>query len=97
MKTALGAENHIPWEFRENVVGLVKELKARGYQIVLLEQMQGSVSHDEFEPRFPVCLVVGNEISGVSDELQSLSLRIGQIGELLDEKEMRWLELSEML
>jgi ATP-binding cassette subfamily F protein uup len=29
------------------------------------------------------------------DELQRLSIRIGEIGQLLDEKEMRWLELSE--
>jgi ATP-binding cassette subfamily F protein uup len=29
------------------------------------------------------------------DELQQLSLRIGEIGRLLDEKELRWLELSE--
>ncbi|QEC42709.1 ABC-F family ATP-binding cassette domain-containing protein [Pseudobacter ginsenosidimutans] len=29
------------------------------------------------------------------DELQALSLRIGEIGDLLDEKELRWLELSE--
>jgi len=29
------------------------------------------------------------------DELQRLSLRIGEIDQLLDEKEMRWLELSE--
>jgi ATP-binding cassette subfamily F protein uup len=29
------------------------------------------------------------------DELQKLSMRIGEIGQLLDEKEMRWLELSE--
>lgn len=30
------------------------------------------------------------------EELQSLSIRIGQITEELDQKEMRWLELSEM-
>ena len=30
------------------------------------------------------------------DELQKLSLRIGEIGRLLDEKELRWLELSEL-
>ena len=29
------------------------------------------------------------------DELQRLSVRIGEIDQLLDEKEMRWLELSE--
>lgn len=30
------------------------------------------------------------------DELQQLSVRIGEISRLLDEKEMRWLELSEL-
>ncbi len=31
------------------------------------------------------------------DELQKLSVRIGEVTQLLDEKEMRWLELSEMM
>jgi ATP-binding cassette subfamily F protein uup len=30
------------------------------------------------------------------DELQRLSIRIGEIGQLLDDKELRWLELSEL-
>jgi ATP-binding cassette subfamily F protein uup len=30
------------------------------------------------------------------EELQQLSNRIGEISQLLDEKELRWLELSEM-
>jgi 23S rRNA (guanosine2251-2'-O)-methyltransferase len=71
-KTALGAENHVPWEYREDIINLLKELKQAGYQIILLEQMQGSVSHDQFKPKFPACLVIGNEVSGVADELQSL-------------------------
>src|SRR5579863_2045992 len=29
-KTALGAENHVPWEYREDVLGLLKELKKAG-------------------------------------------------------------------
>jgi len=72
-KTALGAEKHVPWEFRQDIIGLLKELKVQGYQIVLLEQMQGSVRHDLFEPKPPVCLVIGNEIEGVFQELQALS------------------------
>jgi ATP-binding cassette subfamily F protein uup len=31
------------------------------------------------------------------DELQELSNRIGEVGKLLDEKELRWLELSEFV
>ncbi len=30
------------------------------------------------------------------DELQRLSIRIGEISQLLDDKELRWLELSEL-
>src|SRR5208283_4124304 len=45
-KTALGAQDHVIWEYREDVVALLKELKTTGYKIVLLEQMQGSVPHD---------------------------------------------------
>jgi len=72
-KTALGAQDHVPWEFREDVLGLIKELKNKGYQIVLLEQMHQSVSHDTFKAKPPVCLVIGNEVNGVADSLQLLS------------------------
>jgi tRNA G18 (ribose-2'-O)-methylase SpoU len=72
-KTALGAEDHVAWEYREDVLGLLKELKAAGYQIVLLEQMHGSVAYDTFKAKFPVCLVIGNEVDGITESLQSLT------------------------
>ncbi len=68
-KTSLGAEDHVPWEYSENILSLIKELKLKGYQIVLLEQIEGSVQHDQFHPKSPVCLVIGNEITGVEDGL----------------------------
>ena len=71
-KTALGAQDHVPWEYREDPVVLAEELKEQGYQIVLLEQMAGAVSHDVFMPKAPVCLVIGNEVNGVSQRLVSL-------------------------
>ncbi len=70
-KTALGAEQNVPWEYRADVVSLVKELKVKGYTIVLLEQIKGSVLHHQFAPQAPVCLVIGNEIEGVADQLVS--------------------------
>ena len=74
-KTALGAQDHVPWEYREDVLGLLKELKEEGYQIVLLEQMQGAVSvMMHLSRRSPVCLVVGNEVERYQSEtLQTLS------------------------
>ena len=72
-KTALGAEDHVPWEYCEDILPLLKELKKTGYQIVLLEQMLGSVAHDAFKAKSPVCLVIGNEVDGIAESLQSLS------------------------
>lgn len=71
-KTSLGAEDHVPWEYRASAFELLGELKAQGYQIILLEQMQGAVAYDVFEPRGPLCLVMGNEVSGISDDLLGL-------------------------
>jgi 23S rRNA (guanosine2251-2'-O)-methyltransferase len=81
-KTALGAEENVSWEYRKEILPLLRELKQKGYQIVLLEQIHGSIAHDEFVPKGtqgPVCLVIGNEIAGVSDELTSMCDRAVEI------------------
>ena len=72
-KTALGAEKTVPWRFFERAVDAVKQAKSEGYQIVLLEQTQNSVSYQKFIPSQPICLVLGNENAGVSDELLALA------------------------
>lgn len=71
-KTALGAEKSVAWEFAKDAVTCVRNLKSQGYQIVLLEQTVKSIPYQEFVPQGPVAVVVGNEISGVSDDLMEL-------------------------
>jgi tRNA G18 (ribose-2'-O)-methylase SpoU len=71
-KTALGAEKAVPWEYRRDILELLRELKGWGYQIVFLEQFAESIPYQDYHPNTPVCLVIGNEISGVSDELIAL-------------------------
>jgi len=71
-KTALGAQEHLPWEHATDALSVIRSLKEKGYQIVLLEQARESILYQNFVPPNPVCLVLGNEISGVSDELLSL-------------------------
>lgn len=71
-KTALGAEQSIPWEYSPDARQCLARLKAEGWQIVLLEQTPQSLPYEEFHPKTPVCLVVGNEITGVGDDLLPL-------------------------
>lgn len=72
-KTALGAEKEVPWEFAADARSCVMKLKAQGYQIVLLEQTDRSLSYENFQPDEKVCLVLGNENGGVSDSLLDLA------------------------
>jgi len=70
-KTALGAETQVPWEYRKDVVSLIQELKEQNYQMILLEQTDKSCSYGAFKPEPPVCLVIGNEIEGVNEQIVS--------------------------
>ncbi|MCK5180766.1 MAG: RNA methyltransferase [Candidatus Omnitrophica bacterium] len=70
-KTALDAQDHVPWEYREDIHVLLQELKEQGYQIVMLEQTEESCPHQDFKPQAPVCLVLGNEIEGVGQDISS--------------------------
>ncbi|MBI2552230.1 RNA methyltransferase [Candidatus Uhrbacteria bacterium] len=65
-KVALGAEQTVPWEKRGQTWKVVEELQAQGVQVVALEQTKKSQSIKKFKPRFPVAIVVGNEVNGVS-------------------------------
>ena len=71
-KTALGAEREVPWEYRRDAREVLRELKTRDYQIVFLEQLAESTPYQDFHPSGPLCLVLGSEISGVSEDLLAL-------------------------
>ena len=40
--------------------------KKKSVFIVALEQAENSVAYNKFKPKFPIALVIGNEIKGVS-------------------------------
>lgn len=73
-KTALGAEESVPWEYFKSPVEAVATLKNAGVTICAVEQTDESVPYASLtDQHFPICLIVGNEISGVSDELIALA------------------------
>ena len=67
-KTALGAEQTVPWEHAPSTVALVEELKAQDVIILALEAAPGSTSLFSYTlPKAdkPIALVVGSEPAGV--------------------------------
>ncbi len=84
-KTALGAEMSVAWSYHKSTTQCVEELKAQGYTIVSIEQVEASVMLNEFtaEPTAKYALVFGNEVMGVDQEVvdrSDLSIEIPQAG-----------------
>jgi len=72
-KTALGAERNVAWEYRQSAAEAVRELKATGVHIVVLEHTDSSQHFQQADYKFPICLVVGHEHNGVSDDVIALA------------------------
>jgi 23S rRNA (guanosine2251-2'-O)-methyltransferase len=69
-KTAIGAEEHVQWKQISAIDQALKELKSRGYTILGLEQTQNSTMIHDYTPHsHNICLVLGNEVTGISDDI----------------------------
>ncbi len=68
-KTALGAETYVSWEYCKETWRLLEKLKKEGMNVVALEQTKKSVDLFKFKPKFPLTLVLGNEVGGLSPKI----------------------------
>lgn len=73
-KTALGATETVPWEYFKNPLDAISVMREAGIRICVLEQTTRSAPYyAATRADFPICLVVGNEIAGVSPELVAVA------------------------
>ena len=84
-KSALGAEDSVPWRYYSDTMEAVRTLKEQGFTIVSVEQTVGSVQLDAFlpEPGRKYALIFGNEVDGVRQDVvdaSDLALEIPQWG-----------------
>ena len=68
-KTALGAEKTVPFEYYKNIERLIDKLNERKINIIALEQSKKAIEYTRFKPKFPLALIVGNEVKGVSKKV----------------------------
>ncbi len=69
VQAAQGTQYWVPWTERSNATEAIAEAKALGTWIVVAEQTTTSVRPAQLMPKFPACLVLGSERSGVSPEV----------------------------
>jgi tRNA G18 (ribose-2'-O)-methylase SpoU len=68
-KTALGAEQRVPWEHSWEPAPVLERLRAMGCEIAAVETSLHSVDLFDWTPSFPLCLVFGHEVEGIRPEL----------------------------
>lgn len=66
-KSALGAENSVDWVYFEDTLEAIKELKTKGFEVLAIEQAEGSTMLNQLEinPSGKYAVVLGNEVKGV--------------------------------
>jgi len=83
-KTALGAQDTVAWTYEPDPLDAVSRLRERGYTLAVLEITDTPTPTTDVPAAcFPLCLVVGHEVSGVRDEIVAmadLALEIPQYG-----------------
>ena len=73
-KTALGATQSVKWAYCLTPQLAAEQLRGEGYTIIAVEQAEGSVMLNEFQPiqNKKYALIFGNEVNGVSDEVMNI-------------------------
>jgi 23S rRNA (guanosine2251-2'-O)-methyltransferase len=82
-KTALGADEVVPWTRVDDVPEAIRGLQAAGLTVAAVETSPRAVDLYEWRPRFPVCLIFGHEVDGLRPdviEACDAAIRIPMLG-----------------
>lgn len=84
-KSALGAELTVKWQYYHTTAECVEQLRADGYTLLAIEQVEGAVMLDKLEvdTSKKYALIFGNEVEGVAQEVVDMcdgAIEIPQAG-----------------
>lgn len=83
-KTALGAEETVPWVHTKDPESTIASLRASNHEIVAIETSVHAVDLFDWQPRFPVCVLFGHETDGLTPSVAALAdthVRIPMLGQ----------------
>ncbi len=64
-KSALGAEEFVPWEQKKMILPLIAKLKRNGFSIIAIEQDKKSVDYKKVKLKNKNAFIVGTEVTGI--------------------------------
>jgi tRNA G18 (ribose-2'-O)-methylase SpoU len=78
-KVALGAEKDIPSEYCANAREIIRKLKKEGFKIIAVEQDKKSINFKKIKAKYPIAIVMGNEVDGIDKKTLALCDLIAEI------------------
>lgn len=84
-KTALGATESVEWEYVEDVLSLIDQLKKENIVICPIEQAENTtlLQDVKINPELTYALIFGNEVEGVNQQIidkSDMTIEIPQFG-----------------
>ena len=69
-KVALGAEDKVKWEYREDTRSTIQELRSDGLYVIALEQDEKAADYKDVDinDKSDIAFVIGNEVDGILKE-----------------------------
>jgi 23S rRNA (guanosine2251-2'-O)-methyltransferase len=68
-KSALGAENFVPWEYSKSVISVINKLKKKGYEIIAIEQDKRAIDYRKIKISDKVVIIMGPEVTGIPKKI----------------------------
>ena len=74
LKTAIGANESVDWQYFSDTVDAVRSLQQEGFQLIGIEQTDESIPLQDFTIKKdqPYALIFGNEVGGLTDAILPL-------------------------
>lgn len=84
-KTALGSTESVDWQYAENTMDVLNELKKENIKIISIEQVEHATMLQDFIPnkKTVYAIIFGNEVKGVDQQIVNASdivIEIPQFG-----------------
>lgn len=78
-KTSLGAERFVKWKYCKNISNLLKNILKQKIRLIAVEQNKKAIDYRKFKPIFPMALIFGNEVRGLSKNILAKCDKIVEI------------------
>lgn len=74
-KASINTTEWVEWTYKETAIEAINDIRStiNDIQIIAIEQSKKSIPFNQFEYKLPICLIVGNETTGVSKEVLKMA------------------------